>query len=177
MSTRHHLSIVTAMNSQNHRFWKVLCWNVRGINSEEKWSPIRDTLSEAAYDIFCLQETKKESFDIQFIRKFSPLGFDSFEFLLSIGASGGLITVWKSSVFSGQLIFQNGFAITVKFSGRHNSDTWFLTNIYGPCTHEGKRNFLQWFKYYLAGANDSWLVVGDFNLIRKTKNRNKPRVM
>ena len=77
VSTRHHLSIVTAMNSQNHRFWKLLCWNVTGINSEEKWSPIRDTLSEASYDIFCLQETKKESFGIQFIRKFSPLGFDS----------------------------------------------------------------------------------------------------
>jgi len=69
---------------------------VRGINSEEKWNPIRDTLSETACDIFCLQETKRESFDLQFIRKFSPHGFDSFEFLPSIRASGGLITVWKA---------------------------------------------------------------------------------
>lgn len=129
------------MNSQPHRFWKVLCWNVRGINSEEKWNPIRDTLSEAACDIFCLQETKRENFDLQFIRKFSPRGFDSFEFLPSIRASGGLITIWKSSVFSGQMVFQNAFAIIVKFSARHNCDTWFLTNIYGPCTHDGKGVF------------------------------------
>ena len=99
--TRHHPFDVTVMNSQAHRFWKVLCWNVWGINLEEKWSPIRDTLAEGACDIFCLQETKKENFDLQFIRNFSPPGFDSFEFLPSIGASGGLITIWKSSIFSG----------------------------------------------------------------------------
>jgi len=150
---------------------------VRGINSEEKWNPIRDILSETACDIFCLQETKRESFDLQFIRKFSPHGFDSFEFLPSIRASGGLITVWKSSVFSGQMVFQNAFAITVKFSARHNCGTWFLTNIYGPCTHDGKRSFLQWFKHYSGFANDNWHVVGDFNLIRKLENRNRPGVM
>lgn len=86
----------------------------------------------------------------------------------------GLITGWKSSIFSGQLIFQNSFAITIKFSAKHNNDSWLLTNIYGPCTHEGKRNFLQWFKHYTAAVDDNWVVVGDFNLLRKPDNRNKP---
>jgi exonuclease III len=110
------------MNNQNHRCWKVLCWNVRGINSAEKWNPIKDTLTEASCDIFCFQETKRQICDTQFLRKFSPPGFASFEILPSIGASGGLITGWKSSVFSGQLVFQNSFAITIKFIAKHNSD-------------------------------------------------------
>lgn len=160
------------MNQQKLKH-KVLCWNVRGINSEEKWNPIRDTISEANCDIFCFQETKRQAFDFQFIIKFSPAGFDTFEYLPSVGASGGLITVWKSSAFSGEVVFQNSFAITIKFSARHNGDTWFLTNIYGPCTHDGKRAFLHWFKHYTISDDDNWLVVGDFNLIRKPENRNR----
>ena len=151
------------MSSQNRRCWKVLCWNVRGINSDEKWNPIRNTLIEAGSDIFCFQETKR---DAQFLRKFSPPGFDSFEFLPSIGASVGLITGWKSSSFTGQLIFQNSFAITTKLTARHNDDTWYLTNVYGPCTHEGKRDFIQWLKHYTAIDKENWLIVGDFNLLK-----------
>lgn len=93
------------MDTNNHaRAWKVLCWNVRGINAEWKWSSIRDKISESKADIICLQETKKESFDLAFIRKFCPPSFDSFEFLPSIGASGVVITIWKSSFFEGRLL-------------------------------------------------------------------------
>jgi len=162
------------MNNQNHRFWKVLCWNVRGINSDEKWNPIKNTIIEAGCDVFCFHETKRQICDAQFLRKFSPPGFDSFEILPSNGASSGLIIGWKSSAFSGQLVFQNNFAITVKLTAKHNNDYWFLTNVYGPCTHEGKRSFIQWFKHYTAVVGENWLVVGDFNLLRKPENRNKP---
>ena len=40
--------------------WKVLCWNVRGINSDKKWVFIRDKITESNCDIVCLQETKKK---------------------------------------------------------------------------------------------------------------------
>jgi len=73
------------------RTWKVLCWNVRGPNSDK--NSLRDKISESGCDIICLQETKKENFDLQFIRKFYPPTFDALEFLPSIGASGGLITI------------------------------------------------------------------------------------
>ena len=148
--------------------------NRRCLNSDDKWNPIKNTLVKAGCDIFCFQETKRQIWDIQFLRKFSPPDFDSFEFLPSIGASGGLITCWKSSLFSGQLIFQNSFAITIKLTAKHNGDIWFLTNVYGPCNQEGKRNFIQWLKHYTAVSDENWLIVGDFNLLRKPEDRNKP---
>jgi len=154
--------------------WKILCWNVRGINSDEKWNPIRDTITEAGCDVFCFQETKRQTFNSEFLRKFSPYSYDAFEFLPSVGASGGLITAWKSNVFNGQLVFQNGFSITVKLTAKHNGDTWFLTNVYGPCTQDAKRDFIQWLKQYNTYENDNWLIVGDFNFLRKPENRNKP---
>lgn len=51
----------------------------------------------------------------------------------------GLLLVGEA-VFNGQLVFQNNFAITIKFSAKHYSDFWFLTNVYGPCTHEGNKS-------------------------------------
>lgn len=41
--------------------------------------------------IFCLQETKRESFDIHYIRKFAPKRFDKFDYCPSLGASGGIL--------------------------------------------------------------------------------------
>lgn len=161
-------------NLIDKKSWKVLSWNVRGMNSEEKWSPIKDTISSAECDIVCLQETKRQSFDQLFLRNFCPPGFDAFEILPSIGASGGIITAWRSRFFSGKLFHQNNFAITVKLTAKHNGDVWFLTNVYGPCIHDGKLEFIQWLKNYNVLENEKWLLVGDFNLIRKPENRNKP---
>jgi hypothetical protein len=86
------------MNS--HRSWKILCWNVRGINSEEKWNSIRNKISESNSDICCIQETKREDFDDLYIRNFCPPALDNFIFLLSNGALGGILVTWKSLFFS-----------------------------------------------------------------------------
>lgn len=77
------------MDHNNSRNWNVLSWNVRGINATWKWDAVRNKILQSACDIFCLQETKKETFDASFLRKICPACFDSFEFLPSIGASGG----------------------------------------------------------------------------------------
>ena len=79
------------MNQNSFRSWKVLSWNVRGINAEWKWDAVGNKILQSGCDIFCLQETKRENFDISFLRKFSPNCFDCFDFLPSVGASGGIL--------------------------------------------------------------------------------------
>ena len=80
-------------NTSGLKFWKVLCWNVRCLNSDKKWDSIRDKITESRFDIIFLQETKREHIDLQFIKYFCPNGFDSFEFLHSVGAFGGILIV------------------------------------------------------------------------------------
>lgn len=161
------------MNRQPYKNWKLLNWNVRGINSRDKWSAIRNKIVDLSCDIICFQETKKEAFDAGFLRNFCPPDFDKFEFLPSIGASGGILTAWKSRMFSGELVFSNEFAISVELRSMHNDDTWLLTNVYAPCHNEGKRNFINWFKHIQMPEEVDWLVVGDFNMMRKPEDRNK----
>jgi len=37
----------------------------------------------------------------------------------------------------------------------------------------GKRRFLEWFKHIQMPDQTEWIIVGDFNLIRKLEERNK----
>ena len=77
-----------------------------------KWDSIRDKIVGNGCDIVCLQETNKENFDLHYIKNFCPPAFDAFEFLPSVGASGGIITIWKSSFFEGHIAFSNNFSFS-----------------------------------------------------------------
>jgi len=155
------------------RTWKILDWNVRGLNSERKWNSIRDKITETNCDIICLQETKRESLDKVYIRNFCPPTFDSHLFLPSNGASGGIAIIWKSSMFVGQLSFSNEYAVSVNFTSTLNNATWMLTVVYAPCTFDGKRAFIDWFRNIEMPPDIDWMIVGDFNLIRRPENRNR----
>jgi exonuclease III len=90
-----------------NRDWKILCWNIRGLNSSAKWLSLRDKIKESSCDVICLQETKHDFFDQTYIKNFCPSTFDCFDYVPSEGHSGGIITIWKSSRFSEHIIFQN----------------------------------------------------------------------
>lgn len=83
----------------NNRITKILVWNIRGLNSQGKWDALRTKIAESGCHILCLQETKREYFDIFYLKKFSPRSLDKFAFFPSAGASGGLIIVWNGNFF------------------------------------------------------------------------------
>jgi hypothetical protein len=56
-------------NKKKGRSWKLLYWNVRGINSSSKWNAIRSKINESSCDTLCIQETKREFFDSAYIKK------------------------------------------------------------------------------------------------------------
>jgi exonuclease III len=80
---------------------EILCWNVRGLNPEGRQREIRSKIKESQCAVVCLQETKCEYFDHGFIRKLCPKIFDNFVYSPSIGASGGIIVLWNSAIFTG----------------------------------------------------------------------------
>jgi exonuclease III len=161
-------------HNQNLKECKVLCHNIRGINSEVKWNAIRNKIQEIGCDIVCLQETKREHIDLNYIKKFCPRAFDKFCYLPSVGSSGGTIIIWKGSMLDGELLMENEYAQSVEFMLKLNGQKWILTNIYAPSTPEGKMVFLRWFREIYLPDDQMWIIVGDFNLIRNPDNRNKP---
>jgi exonuclease III len=99
--------------------WLVLDWNVRGLNDKDKRLAVYNKIDESNCSVICLQETKCENFDHSFIRSFCPKRFDQFVFSPSVGASGGIIVLWNSSIFDGTLLEIHRSAVRVLFTSKH----------------------------------------------------------
>lgn len=154
--------------------WKILAWNIRGINSKDKWVHIAKKIDESGCSVICFQETKREQFDLAFIHNFCPRRFNKFCFLPSCGRSGGLLTVWNGSVFSGVPVFSNDFSISVDFTCLTSNRQWTLTNIYGPRTHAKKLQFITWLNDIDMPDECNWIALGHFNFLRSPDDKNKP---
>lgn len=159
----------------NNRTHKILVWNIRGINSQEKWDAIRAKNNESACNIICLQETKRETFDLSYLKKFYPRHLDSFAFYPSTGASGGLLTVWNSNLYDGDVVHSNSYAVTIKFICLMDQSSFHLSNVYGPTHSSGKMAFITWLLNFNTTSFDDWLLADDFNLCRCADDRNKPK--
>ena len=72
--------LIFVLMSNACKNWSVLCWNVRGLNSDARQRAVRQKLDESHCAVACFQETKCASFDFRSIRSFCPKRFDSFAF-------------------------------------------------------------------------------------------------
>lgn len=148
------------MDSSSFRNWRVLCWNVCGLNSEARQRDVRAKIEESQCSIVCLQETKCSDFDIRAIRRFCPLRFDNFAFAPSVGASGGILVVWNSSIFKGQLIEIQSFGVVVSFTSVHNAKCWTLVSVYGPCEGQPRDDFVGRLYHLNIPPDEQWLLLG-----------------
>jgi hypothetical protein len=133
----------------------------------------QNKIEESHANIFCLQETKKESFDRCFIHKFAPKRFDQFDFCPSLGSSGGILVCWASKHFSAILIDKQSFAIHLALTSTHSLTLWNVVVVYGPCKKPARDQFVNWLCNPQIKDEDLWLLMGDFNFYRYAKNRNK----
>lgn len=77
-------------------------------------------------------------------------------------------------MFTGKVISQNYFHITIEFISNLDNSSWFLTNVYGPNSAEDKLEFTTWLQNLNINQSKLWMILGDFNYIRGPDNRNKP---
>ena len=113
--------------------WNVLCWNVHGLYSEAKQLALSNAINSSGCAVICLQETKKPSFDLSFIKSCCPRRFDQFAFVPSRGASGGIVTIWNSTIFTADVLMSEDFALVTRFKSMQSAQSWTLVNVYGPC--------------------------------------------
>lgn len=156
------------------RNWKILCWNVRGLNSDARQCSVREKVIESQCAVVCLQETKLPICTRALVKSICPSGFDQFIESPSRGASGCILTVWRSDVFHGNLVEVKPFGIVIHFTSVHNNEQWFMVNVYGPCQGEMRDEFINWLYNLEVEPEQKWILMGDFNFIRSLDNRNLP---
>jgi exonuclease III len=152
------------------RKWRILCWNVRGLNSDKHQRALRSKIEESQCSIICIQETKCEVIAHKLIRNCYPKRFDSFVYSPSVGASGGILVLWNSAVFNGNLVELQRYGVIVNFTSIHSGESWNLVSVYGPCQGELRDNFVNWLYNLHIPTSNNWLLLGDFNFIRSSDN-------
>jgi hypothetical protein len=67
------------------------------MNAQSKLTAIRSKIREANCDGICLQETKKKIVDINFVKSFCLMCFDSFAFIPFVGGSGRRLSFGRAA--------------------------------------------------------------------------------
>ena len=145
------------MNRVTTRSWKILCWNVRGLNSEARQHSVREKVIDSQCSVVCLQETKLSACSRTTMKSICPYGFDQFVESPSRGAFGGLLVVWRSDVFHGTLLEVKPYAIVMQFTSVHNNEQWFLVNVYGPYQGELRDEFVSWIYNLDIDPDKKWI--------------------
>jgi hypothetical protein len=76
---------------------KVMSYNVRGLGGGEKRVEVRKLVSEKHPFVLCIQETKLGVVDDLMIKSLWGDVACGYSYQPSMGASGGLVTVWDTS--------------------------------------------------------------------------------
>ncbi|XP_058726504.1 uncharacterized protein LOC131597858 [Vicia villosa] len=148
----------------------ILSFNIRGCGSSIKRRKLRKMIEVDQPDMVFLQETKSQAVRDGFIR--SLWGADDIEWSAkdSIGASGGLIIMWKKGIISPIFSFKTVGSLGI--SAVFNNQVCFFVNVYSSCQLHGKRLlWLELVEWKNRAGPGWWCVGGDFNSIRMSNER------
>ncbi|GKD47523.1 putative RNA-directed DNA polymerase, partial [Tanacetum coccineum] len=150
---------------------KIISLNVRGLGSQDKVDWVKELGVRENPIVFGLQETKLKEVDEKFVRRLwngDDLGFAQVD---ANGSSGGLITMWNASVFTGtHAVGEVDFlAVVGKWNGVEG--VVGLLNIYGPRDEYQRGRLWNRLSSILTSVDAVWCLFGDFNEVRCIEDR------
>jgi len=76
---------------------KIITYNARGLGGGDKRVEVRRLVHEKRPMVLCIQETKLGMINDQWVKALWGEGMHNFSYQPSVGASGGMVTVWDVS--------------------------------------------------------------------------------
>ncbi|XP_071680542.1 uncharacterized protein [Lolium perenne] len=137
----------------------------------QKRDDVRAAIELATPSILLLQETKLADISSFLASAFLPATLRSFVFKPSTGASGGILTAWDDRHLRLVQHSVDDFSITTTFSWRADDLSFTIINVYGPCQHDLKQDFLDSLNQKIALISGPVGILGDFNLIRTPRDK------
>ena len=95
---------------------KIISWNVRGLNDQDKRLRVRNLVRKWGQDVICLQETKMELITKAMICNLWGDHHVDWSYLGSCGAFGGVLLMWDTRVVNKveEAVWQ--FSVSCKFT-------------------------------------------------------------
>ncbi|GJW03842.1 RNA-directed DNA polymerase, eukaryota [Tanacetum coccineum] len=143
--------------------------NCNGLGKDSKKGWIKELIDRNSPAFIGIQETKLKDCDVFCVRSFWPRPYVDFIHSDSVGASGGILTVWDSRVFSMESQFVDCNFIVVIGTWAGISIKVGLLNVYAPQSSALKASLWFSIESLLSSYNVTWIVFGDFNVVRYRK--------
>lgn len=150
----------------------ILCWNVRGLNAAARCLTVHEMIRATPCQLVCLQETKLQHVDHALATFLGGNRFDSFTYKPAQGTRGGILILWNDSTIQVTDEAIGRYSITVTVTERRNASAFKLTAVYGPSRRAERPSFLQHLRSLKPDDDAKWLVLGDFNLIYRARDKN-----
>ena len=149
----------------------LLSWNVRGLNNRARRTVVKDLMQDYRCTIATLQETKLEVISESDISETLGVKFcKQFAYLPAQGTRGGAIVAVEEDFYTITHSEHRRRSVTVCIASTQCVSEWWLTVVYGPQGDQEKIEFLRELREIKAVVRDSWLLIGDFNLILQAED-------
>lgn len=151
---------------------KLLSWNVRGLGGPEKRKEVRSIVKEKRPLIMCLQETKLQVCDTRLSSAVWEGQQCAFSFRPSVGASGGLLSIWDTSEV--EVWSSSSFDHVLSIHGRfiQTNEEFHLFNVYAPCDFHARQVLWASLTLHIQALRGKKVCVcGDFNAVRSREER------
>ncbi|XP_028110763.1 uncharacterized protein LOC114309252 [Camellia sinensis] len=149
---------------------KLLSWNVRGLGKSVKRRRVKLLLKDRKIDFVFFQETKKSEVTPDFVKSLWPV--DEMEFMAvdSEGRAGGLLCIWKPTVFKLSQCCSTRHCIVLSGTLLPFFNC-VLVNVHAPNEVNERSRFWNVLYGLRPSFYNPWCLVGDFNEIRNLGER------
>ena len=94
--------------------FKILSWNVRGLNDSRKRLIVKNCLREWKCDVICLQETKLSGMDRQMVGNLWSCPYVDWVALDAVQTAGGVVMMWDRRVLERTEVLVGSFSVSIR---------------------------------------------------------------
>jgi len=133
---------------------------------------VHEFLSAASCQLACLQETKLANIDGALAAFLGGYKLNSFTYKPANVTKGGILLLWNDTLLDLTDISIKLFSVSATVTVKSSNTSFLITVVYGPTRHNRKPTFLRELRRLKPPVGQPWLVLGDFNLIYRARDKN-----
>ncbi|XP_058742005.1 uncharacterized protein LOC131614439 [Vicia villosa] len=144
--------------------------NIRGGGNSLKRRRVNTIIKKGKADIFLIQETKIKEFKDFFAKSFWSEQDIGYSYSNALGASGGLLILWKEGKVEVDSSFRGDGYLGVKVKWENH--WYYVCNVYSSCSSEKKKRLWEVLGSLKEKYKDGeWIIGGDFNAVKNRRER------